>query len=101
MLSSSFFKSMGFVTKSIILSVWSTAEDVLDFMVNKAKETGYEEIYHPLADMENKKFYKETRIEFSPSYRMEGVPSFFSLFLFFLPSMGYSFPSLDKMVFFI
>ena len=46
-------------------------KDIVDFMVNKAKETGYEEIFHLLVDKENEKFYDETGVEFTPSYRYE------------------------------
>ncbi len=46
-------------------------KDIVNFMVNKAKETGYEEIYHQLVDLKNEKFYDETGIEFTPSYRYE------------------------------
>lgn len=46
-------------------------KEILDFMVNKAKEKGYEEIYHNLVNMEYEKLYKEIGIEFSPSFRYE------------------------------
>ena len=46
-------------------------KEVLDYMINKAKEKGYEEVYHTLVDEENEKLYKKMGIEFSPSYRYE------------------------------
>ncbi len=46
-------------------------KDMVDFMTNKAKETGYEEIYHQLVDADKEDLYKEMGIEFTPSYRYE------------------------------
>lgn len=46
-------------------------KDVFDFMVNKAKEKGYDKIYHQLVDEEREKLYSDMEIEFSPNYRYE------------------------------
>ena len=46
-------------------------KEVFDFLVNKAKEEGYEEIYHGLVDEENEKLYKKIGIEFTPNFRYE------------------------------
>ncbi|OLS32131.1 MAG: hypothetical protein HeimAB125_12060 [Candidatus Heimdallarchaeota archaeon AB_125] len=46
-------------------------KEVFDYMVNKAKKEGYEEIYHALVDQENEGVYKKMGVEFSPSYRYE------------------------------
>jgi hypothetical protein len=46
-------------------------KEMLTFMANKAKEGGYEEIYHGLVDQENEELYKKMGIEFSPTFRYE------------------------------
>ncbi len=46
-------------------------KEVFDYMVNKATEKGYEEIYHALVDEEREELYKDMGIEFSPSFRYE------------------------------
>ena len=44
---------------------------VFSYMVNKAVENGYEEIYHALVDEEREELYKKMGIEFTPSFRYE------------------------------
>ena len=46
-------------------------KEVFDYLVNKAKNEGYEEIFHQLVDEEREKLYKEMDIEFTPNYRFE------------------------------
>ena len=46
-------------------------KDIFDFLVNKAKEKGHEEIYHILVNEENENLYKDMGIEFTPSHRYE------------------------------
>ncbi|MCE7747104.1 MAG: hypothetical protein GPJ51_01815 [Candidatus Heimdallarchaeota archaeon] len=46
-------------------------KEILDYMVNKAHNKGYEEIYHSLVDEEREELYKKMGIEFTPSFRYE------------------------------
>ena len=46
-------------------------KEVFDYLVNKANDGGYEEIYHQLADEERESLYKDMGIEFTPNHRYE------------------------------